>query len=467
MGELLILIIGLFALLVLTYFLSEFDFYSPSFIICLIFTFGALLALYVTILWKIPDDIFSSKATMIILSGTIVFIFFEQITRRIIMPKKIIKKRCSKYIKPTLIHISTPRMLILIIICVLGTLLYVKAVYYKVCQNGYRGGFNLAAIAIYNHKLAFSDNVKGSIGKIPSLFNFGARISMYICIYILCNNVICCHEKFILNLKYIIPIITWIPNILVTSSRGSFLQLAGGTVFFIYVCLCRKSKWIKMKKIHHKIMFYASLSFISILILFYIVCLTGLIGRKTEQSFIDNIAIYVGAPIIHFNQFITDPPNTPVKYFGQETFTNLLPNLKIIKLNIAAISYQTEMRTIAGKYRGNVYTFFRRPYHDFGLIGMYFIISFTSILFSGVYYKQIYGKYHSYQNDRGLILYAYFFYTIYIFSIDCTLYMYIVPRQILNILIYYAIYELILGKSFYFLNTKKITINKKYLKKYP
>ena len=172
-----------------------------------------------------------------------------------------------------------------------------------------------------------------------------------------------------------------------------------------------------MKKTHRKIIKYAAIFFIVMLLVFYIVSATGLIGRTTEKNFVDTIAIYLGAPILHFHQFMTDPPE-PVQYFGQETLTKLLPIFKRMGFNVDRVSGQMEMRTLVDSYRGNVYTFFRRPYHDFGLIGMYIVVALTAILFSYIYYKRIYGKYQSYKNDRILILYSYFFYMIYIFSVD-------------------------------------------------
>ena len=442
MTEITVLLIGMFILLIVSYALSEYDFFSPSFIVCLVFTFGAALALYATKSWGIPESIFSAKATWIMLSGTAVFILFEHLTRRIVLPKDRLKKRASQYVESKPIHVNSLKMMVLIIICILGTALYVLAVYNKVRANGYSGGFNFAAIAVYNHRLSFLDDVEGGAGRITSYLNTAARMAMYICMYIFFNNVVSCREKIKANLKYFIPVVTWIPNILVTSSRGSYLQVAGAMVLFFYVSLCRRNHWVKMRKNHHKLIKYAAISFAVILFAFYAVSATGLIGRTTEKNFIDTITIYLGAPIIHFHQFITNPPAN-VSYFGQETFTKLLPVLQRFGMNVERVSGQMEVRTITGIYRGNVYTFFRRPYHDFGLFGMYLIIALTAILFSYFYYKKIYGKYQSYKNDRVLILYSYFFYIIYIFAIDCAIYLYVYFGLVFFFAISYLLYAFV------------------------
>ena len=448
MTEITILLLGLFILLLLSYILSEYDFFSPSFIACLVFTFGAALALYATVAWDLPETFFSTAATWIMLSGMLVFFISEQITRRIVLFDGVKRKKSLdlEYVESKPIHVSTIKMIILVLICIAGTLLYVLGVYTKVKANGYSGGFSFSLIAVYNHRLSFMDNVVGGIGKITSYFNTAARLAMYICMFIFFNNVVCCHEKIKNNIQYFIPVIIWVPNILITSSRGSYLQVAGAVVFYCYIFMCRKKRWVKMKRTHHTIIKYAAVLFILILVAFYTVSATGLIGRTTNNGFVDSITLYIGAPILHFHQFINSPP-ADVQFFGQETFTKLLPIFQRLGFNAESVSGQMELRTIAGKYRGNVYTFFRRPYHDFGLIGMYIIVALTAIIFSYLYYKKIYGKYQSYRNDRIIILYSYFFYIIYIFSIDCAIYLYAYFSVVFFFIIAYVLYAFVFGKN--------------------
>ncbi len=445
MSEIMILVIGLFMLLILAFFLSEYDFFSPSFILCAIFTFGSILALYATISWGISSDVFSASATWIMLSGTLVFIISEQVTRRLVLPKRRQKREGEQFGESTPIHVSNVKMITLVLVCIIGTALYVVGIYQKVRANGYGGGFDLSAIAGFNHQLSFRNDVEGGINRITSILQSVAKIAMYMSMYIFFNNVICCREKIKSNLKYFIPIITWVPNVLVTSSRGSYLQIAGAIVFFYYVTVSRRNHWANMRKNYHKLIRYASISFVVILIAFYAAAVTGVIGRTTDKTFIDSITVYLGAPIIHFHQFMTNPPSDVI-YFGQESFNKLLPLLYRLGIIDGTITGQLEMRNITSVYRGNVYTFFRRPYHDFGLAGMYLIVSLTAIIFSYVYYKKIYGKYQSYKNDRVLILYSFFFYIIYIFSVDNAIYLYVYPSMIYFIVFTYLLYAFLFGR---------------------
>ena len=97
-----------------------------------------------------------------------------------------------------------------------------------------------------------------------------------------------------------------------------------------------------------------------------------LFGRSTNCTMLDHVTIYISAPITHFYQFIEDPP-IEIQYFAQETLAGL--NNLLFKLHLRDAKYLAllEMRTICG-YTSNIYTFFRRSYHDFELITFIWLI---------------------------------------------------------------------------------------------
>ena len=445
MNEMMILTVGMFILLIISYFLSEYDFFSPSFIICLMFTFGSMLALYATATWGVSEEIFSSSATWIMLTGVMVFILFEQITRRVLVGhgRKVV------VLQPKAYHVSTIKLVILLAFSILEVVIYVYAVYRKVQANGYSGGFNFSAIANFNHELTFRSDVEEGLNRGIRILHQAAESIMFICTFVFCNNVILCKEKILKNIHYLIPIIVWVPNMLITSSRTMYLQVIGAAVFYLYILICRKNNWRRMKRNHKKIIKYAVISFTVMVGLFYGAVANGLIGRQTNKTFMDYIAVYIGAPIIHFHQFMTSPP-PDVSVFGQETFTKVVPlfyRLGIIDSNYSA---QMEIRRIIGTYSGNVYTFFRRPLHDFGLFGMYIIVALTAMGFSWFYYKKIYGSNQSKRNDRNLILYSFFLYIIYIFSVDNALYIFIYFGIVYYIAITYFVFGLMFGSKYRF-----------------
>lgn len=410
MSELTILLIGLFILLTISFLFSNFDFFSPSFIICAIFVISAFLALRAVAAWGVRESIFSMKATFIILSGVFVFIVFERIAW-IFSRKKIIEKHGS--MKPAAVVVSKRKMFLIGIFCIFTTIVYSLAVYKYVRLNGYTGGFEFSRIGHFYHELTFLDETRGGISRSIRYMSLGVRAVMFVSIYILLHNIILSDEKVIKNVKFLLPAICWLPITIFTSSRMIYLRLLGYSVLIAYIMINQKDCWKRKRKNFKKIIKIGTLVFVVTLILFYLAVVNGLIGRQTNKTFLDYITIYLGAPIIQFNQFITDPPKDVI-YFGQETFAGI--NSLLIKLGLRDVQYsvQLEPRNIVGIYNGNIYTFFRRPLHDFGLFGMYIVTALVSYIFSFVYYRNVYKRYGSYKNDRTLIIYGYFFYIIYL-----------------------------------------------------
>lgn len=415
MTEITILTIGTAVLVLVSLILSEYNFFSPSFIACLMMLLSSSIALYATHSWNVSESIYSMKATFIILSGLVIFIVCEQFAKMLFAKKKT-APTLSNTIEIQPIHIKRWLNMFVIIFCAIITIAYCRGMYQYVGQNGYSGTFDIGSIASYYHKMTFWDEKEGGISWVVSKSVLCTRAAMYVYVYIFVNNVIGAQEKIWRNLYLFAPIIVGVSVNFISSSRSSLLQIAGAFVLFVYIFMCRRRNWTGMKRNFSKITKMAVGIFCLIILLFYISTATGLIGRVTNKTFFDYIAMYVGAPVIHFNQFITSPP-ADVKYFGEETFAALNPFLVRLGLRDGLYSRQLEMRNIVSIYSGNVYTFFRRPLHDFGMFGMYIVTGLTSYLFSRTYYKKIYRKPKSYKTDLTLIIYGYFYYVIYLFSI--------------------------------------------------
>jgi oligosaccharide repeat unit polymerase len=118
---------------------------------------------------------------------------------------------------------------------------------------------------------------------------------------------------------------------------------------------------------------------------FYVVA--NFIGRGSSKSIVDYITAYMGGAIPCLDMFLKDK-STRAVFWGQESFYNLLQWLRrrgIVK--IPYYSYHKEFRSIGNIGIGNVYTAFRAYYYDFGAIGMYFLHSMFSFVFSYIYEK--------------------------------------------------------------------------------
>lgn len=414
MSQLVSLLIGVIILLFISFLSSQYDFFSPSIVICALFLLGTLFAIYATASWGVSDNVFTYESTFIILSGISVFIVGEKIARSVASRRR--SKIIGSFQNEKIIKVPTWKLLMVILLCLGSMAIYIFYLYRYVRANGYSGGFVSSQISSFYHKMTFMDETEGGIPRFAKILSEFTNAIMYVCLFIFLNNVVLCRDKIKANLGLLMPIVCWFPRVLYTSSRTNYVRLVGFAVLVIYIMMNRRGKWQKKKRNFKKIIKISVLSVILVFGLFYLAVANGLIGRTADKTFFDYIAVYVGAPIIHLNQFLTNPP-AAARYFGEETFAGL--NSIFIRLGLRSSTYtaQLEMRTIAGLYRGNVYTFFRRPLHDFGYVGMYIITFLTGYLYSYVYYKKIYQTHSSYRTDRTIIIYGYLFYVIFMFSI--------------------------------------------------
>ena len=60
----------------------------------------------------------------------------------------------------------------------------------------------------------------------------------------------------------------------------------------------------------------------------------------------------------------------------------------------------------------NVYSFFRRPLHDFGVLGMYLFVGCIAVFFAYMYYRKIKGNTNLNSTTYWTLVYGYFFYWI-------------------------------------------------------
>ena len=146
MDKLIILSIGIFVLLVMSFLMNQYDFFSPSFIVCAIFMVSCILALRAVAVWGVDESIFTLKATFIILSGLFLFVITEQLAK-IISPKKYNPKKEEN--GSTRITMSSVKMVLILLFCIVTVTLYCYSAYHYVCKNGYIGAFHLSQIGKY------------------------------------------------------------------------------------------------------------------------------------------------------------------------------------------------------------------------------------------------------------------------------------------------------------------------------
>ena len=127
-------------------------------------------------------------------------------------------------------------------------------------------------------------------------------------------------------------------------------------------------------------------------------------------------AIYLGGGIQLFDIYVKNP-SVPTA-FGEESLIGIHQILSSLGFNANLRDTNLEYSSLGKGMFSNVYTFFRRPLHDFGFLGMIFFTILIALLFSWIYYSKIRGEKYSTKLDRWILIYGYMFFWIVVSSID-------------------------------------------------
>lgn len=268
MNALLMLLVGVVILLCVSFSISKYDFFRPSFIVCLMFFISTIFALYAVISWGVDENIFTYQATFIILSGIAVFMICEQFGKVLTHKKTTTTDTGEEYRE---IIIPRLKLLFILLFCTVSMGIYLFYFYRYVRANGYTGAFAVNQIAVFYHRLTFADETLGGIPRFARiLLNFMNAI-MYVCVYIFIHNVVLCRGKIVRNILYLVPSLLWFPRMLFTSSRTNYVRLMGFAVLLIYIMMNRRANWQRRKKNYKKIIKVGSIGFIIVLVLFYFI----------------------------------------------------------------------------------------------------------------------------------------------------------------------------------------------------
>ncbi len=359
------------------------DLFSPESMLCLSYIFAIICAIYNIDNWKINlhQNTFY-VVTFGIFSFWVISLMFYLLQ----------KKKGTSDISKTLMYINVKKSKLLflnsiaILISIIYTIYFIKAI------GGAGALTNFSnAMEIYRNKTMFHH-----LTLIPSWINFMSkycRALCYIYIYILINNALVnksIDNKIVLQnrLEYVLGILVYIPLTIMSGGRYDLIVLIiYSIVLFTILYIIVNRRKLRVGKI-------LKIGLILILVLVGFSSYRGLVGRKSESNLLDYITEYFGGSIEIFDQYLQEFHQKPA-YFGQETFSGirkLLYQIRIID-DQGASDDSMEFRTTYNKtVIGNVYTGFRKPYHDFGLFGVIFLQIMLAIIFNILYYNSFYKK---------------------------------------------------------------------------
>lgn len=395
---LLLLLVLLVSLLIVAYFIMNQDILSPWIISIYMFLLTVIVA---TLNYNNWNEDISFITVLCVMLGLIFFgigeifscsVYLHFVTKHEICSYKYLDSNKFIKIKSRYIFFT------ILLIC---TVIYFH--YQHVLNLANQVGFskNLPNLLYYVRRAQFSSEIDSSR---PGLLNLGLTFSTvisYFFVFIFLFNLLI-SEKNKVNLIYILPCLLNIINIVLTTGRTQFINLATYVLIVFFFMLKQKYRWTT--QLNNKILKYGV---IGIILFFVAFRLSGYLTGKSENiSFGDNFSIYIGSPIIALSKYLSNP--TKKFMFGSETFYSMYHVLRKLGFNIPHYNLTLPFLSWNNVNNVNIYTAIRRYIHDFGILGMSFIMCFLG-LFYGLFYNYVKQKKYV---SLGTLVYAMYFFPI-------------------------------------------------------
>lgn len=432
MNYLFVLWIGLIVLCAQSFIMSGRDVFAPSVIFTGVFVISTSFTLANYQNWDID---YSWKSCAIILFGNFIYVISEKIVSSIKKTVPVSSINSNGNCDFTPLTVQPCVVLVFSIFSVVSIFLYYLEINRIVSDFGINGMSSLAAFKDLAAAGKISENgVNFWVSQMLKI----TEASGFVFLYVILQNRFLASQNTTNSLIFV-PVFCLVAYCILASNRYQILSIVVFILISSYILRNQKYNWTRNISSQ-----YIRIGLITISIalpLFYFSI--SLIGRITEKSMFEYISLYAGGSIQHFNQYVQSPTEASSTW-GEETFVGLhtilwklgfIPEQPIIHL---------EFRQLNWKMKGNVYTFFRRPLHDFGFLGMIVFVAFISMIFGIVYFKKIKYITNSFENNFWVLLYSFFFPWIAMASIEQYAASYLSVNRFITIALIWIIYNIIL-----------------------
>ena len=436
-------------LFIFAYYLSGRDILSPSVVMCIMFIISTMFAIMNIENWNIH---YALNSVIILAGGMLVFIIAEASIHMMVLQRRFIHD-CTNKIDIEPITVQVP---ILLITCIFD-LITLAWFYLEIKRIVKVYGYNTAGVGVFGrYRTILTSLAQRSDSTVPLTgFILNQMIKLlhamgYVSLYILINNWFANRKKGTHYILHSFILFMHIFSYIMEGSRANILQIASAGLIQWYIIWHRKVGWKKILTVR-----VIAIGLIGILFgmpIFY--KSLSWMGRATNKNLIRYIGFYAGGSIQLFNLYVQNYTSTP-KVFGEETLGGILKALNKIGFKIEIRNMNLDMIQLDELSRGNVYTFFRRPLHDFGMIGMIIFTILVSWLFAWIYYGKIKYKNNSH-TPYWILLYGYMFYWIVMMSIDQYSHSYLSLTTIVQIGLIFFWYVFVTHFKFKFYNKRII-----------
>ncbi len=256
-----------------------------------------------------------------------------------------------------------------------------------------------------------------------------------------------CHKTSFSNNAFR-PLLLIITFVGLVASAGLGFVINGRTLGLGYIAIACFSFFIFSKRLGDKLFTKKRLLICLAIVALGLASFQFLsFGRSDGISFLDYIAIYLGAPIANLDSFIISGKYPTSDLFGQMTFSSIITYIGA-KCHVSDFSYVLDLPFLMrGDYSmGNVYTIYYSFIKDFGLTFVPLLIAFMAA-FAQFFYRLCFSTRLS---DTKLILvvllYSFVAYQLLFSFFSCKFYEEVISPGLVTTAIYIVIFGLIFFK---------------------
>lgn len=402
MSFLYLLLIGLLFLFFISYLFSNRDILAPSVTMTIMYTIATMFAILSVSSWNVVD--YSFTASTLSLTGIFTFICIEGLVRFFSRFKK--NTALSSPTDFKAFRLSGGKLFLLVAINLSIVVWYFLQIRNLVGDESITATFQAyRRLGISNRSGEEVELVTGFIIQLLKV----VEATGYVAGYMFINNWIATSNKCkwlsFSNLSLLLLILLSLMPGIFTAGRSKMLRMAAAFLIEYYILWHQKHGW--NRNLSWKMIRIGLGSLIVGIPAFYYSLL--LLGRNTTRQMFEYISVYIASGIVLFSEYIKNPVQRIM--WGEESLYSVLKITNYLGLTPPSYSYNLEFRRLGDGY-SNIYGFFRRPLHDFGLLGMYVFVALIACFFAYIYYYKINGVKRSSSTNRWTLIYAYFFYWI-------------------------------------------------------
>ena len=381
---------------------------EPAVLLSAIFLFAVILGFAMYDYWQLP--LYGSKTTLIFLTGIFAFVFGGILTIPFRNKHSSVKDTDTKGVN---------RLLPNEIAVLLSILIAIAAVVYMI--NFFRG--HASGVELGEMISDFKGYKRSDEADIPTMLSILLKttaVFSYLNLICLINN--CVADKFRRQdaLLVITPLLYCITCI-VQASRVEMLSLAIAGFAAWYILQSRKNGWRVYDR--KKVLKYGAISVAIALGCFwgFVFIMQGSNSIAQQHGFMEYICNYVSGSLSSFDLYLKQGDRLIPEWFGQETFVTLNNNLN----SLFGIGHEgtrhLEYRSGFGYSVVNIYSSFRRFYHDFDFAGVIVLSMFQGFVTTYIY-GYIKTKRYSRSVDFTLLVYCFFLNTLIYITMEDTFY---------------------------------------------